>query len=351
MAKSVGITEFLACPIGIGGVLKSQTSDFVVQELDLEKTLAVLTNTVFIEKIVNNDPTELSPEAVSQLNSLVGTETCDKLIRLTQQIAGGSHESMIEIPSPDDKQERTVIHQSIRQYAPMLTSSTDLPTNTIKIYPAKLAHSFNKRQKHGLDSRGAKKQPAKYVKFVMHKENVDTMKALKIIGKATGIKDKCFGVAGNKDKKAITTQNVTVFANYLEKLQNSRLPPNIQIGDFRYTEEELRIGDLFGNKFEIVLREIHLSDIEKLSESIKVLESSGFINYFGLQRFGNSIENSTHSIGLALILKNYLHAVDLILGPRQVGNPLEQQARENWAAYHDVERSLTEFPHFCVVFI
>ena len=350
MARAVGITEFLSDGLGIGGVLKHLPSDFIVNEIDLSKNIVKLTNQVFIHTEPTIQVSELTPDAISHLNSSIGTELCDKITMLVQQITGGSFESMIEIPCPEDKQERTVIHQSIRQHAPMLTSSTELATNVIKIYATKLAHSFNKRQKLGLDSRGAKKLPAKYVKFVLHKENFDTMKALKIIAKATGIKDKCFGVAGNKDKKAITSQNVTAFANYLDKLQHAKLPANLQIGDFQYTEDELHIGDLFGNKFEIILRHVQIPSLPYLSEKIETLKSSGFINYFGMQRFGNSTANSTHSIGLALITKNYSGAVDLILGPRTSRNPMEEQARETWAKTHDAALALADFPHYCVMF-
>lgn len=47
-------------------------------------------------------------------------------------------------------------------------------------------------------------QPAKFVKFAVKKWNTDTMAAIKRIARSLGAKDKTFGLAGNKDKKAIT---------------------------------------------------------------------------------------------------------------------------------------------------
>ena len=329
MARAVGITQFLNHCINIGGVLKHLPSDFIVNEVDSDRNVVKLTNQVFIhEEPVKND-SELSENAKESLRKAIGDDLCDKIIRLTEQILGGANESIIEIPCPEEKQNRTIIHQSIREYAGMLTSSTEIEKNTIKIYSSKLAHSFNKRQKLGLDSRGAKKLESKFIKFVMQKENIDTMKALKILASASGIKDKSFGIAGNKDKRAITTQNITAFSNYLEKLKHAKLPQNIKIGCFQYCDQELKIGDLYGNQFEIVIRNFKDINKEILAHSINRLEADGFINYFGLQRFGNSANNSTHSIGLAILTKNYSHAVDLILGPRPVKNPQEQQAREN----------------------
>lgn len=350
MAKAVGITEFLTDDVRLGGVLKQSPSDFIVKEVCLSKSISLLTEEVFIHSEAPAEPSELSESSIKSLELSVGPDLTSQLIRLTQEILAGSKESILEIPCPDDKQQRTMIHQAIKTHAPILTSSTELSTKTIKIYSSKLAQSFNKRQKLGLDSRGAKKQPSKYIKFILHKENIDTMKAIKIISQNTGIKDKSFGIAGNKDKKAITTQNVTVFANYLDKLKQVQLPNNIKIGNFQYTENELKIGDLYGNYFEIIIRNINSIERPKISELIENLKTKGFINYFGRQRFGNSIENSTHSIGLAILTKNYSAAVDLILGPRPVKNPQEQLARDNWIKHRDASISLTEFPSFCVIY-
>ena len=329
MARAVGITEFLIGDIRIGGILKQKPADFIVQEVDLKKNIAKLTNEIFIQPEAPSEAVVLNESSIEELKKCIGQELSDKLFHLSQEIIAGNYESILEIPSPEDKMERTIIHQSIKKYAPMLTSSTEIKTNTIKIYSSKLAQSHNKRQKLGLDSRGAKQQPAKFVKFILYKENTDTMKAVKEISKATGIKEKSFGLAGNKDKKALTTQYVTVFANYLEKLQQAKLPQYIKIGNFQYTDKELKIGDLYGNKFEILISNIQDISQEKLNSSIEKLKTIGFVNYFGLQRFGNSADNSTHSIGLAIITKNYSQAVDLILGPRSVNNPDERLAREN----------------------
>lgn len=349
MASLVGITEFLSETRRIGGRLKEKCSDFVVKEIDLKGCVAEITGQVFIKKEeVKVESAEISEENVEKIKERIGQELCDKVIALAQRIGGGEYESILEIPSPDDKEERTKIHFTIKELAPMLTSCTEKANNIIRIYSSKLAQSFNKRQKLNLDSRGAKKTPSKYIQFTLNKQNLDTAKALKILGKATGIKDKSFGIAGNKDKKALTSQNVTAFANYLDKLQHAKLPENMQIGDFKYSDTELKIGDLQGNRFELIIRQLACQDELHISQLIETLKQKGFINYFGLQRFGNSAENATHTIGLAILTKNYQKAVDIILGPRPVKNEDENRARTNWIAHRDVDRALQEFPIFCV---
>ena len=42
------------------------------------------------------------------------------------------------------------------------------------------------------------------------------------------------------------------------------------------------------------------------------MEKTGFINYYGLQRFG-STSIPTHSIGIEILKADYKEAVDLIL--------------------------------------
>jgi len=62
-------------------------------------------------------------------------------------------------------------------------------------------------------------------------------------------------VAGTKDKRAVTTQLATVYRVEMEKLAelNNRLI-GIKLGDFSYCNAELKLGDLQGNRFTIVLR-------------------------------------------------------------------------------------------------
>ena len=42
--------------------------------------------------------------------------------------------------------------------------------------------------------------------FAMYKENIDTMKAIGIVSDAVHVNSRSFSYAGNKDKRAITTQ-------------------------------------------------------------------------------------------------------------------------------------------------
>jgi len=49
-----------------------------------------------------------------------------------------------------------------------------------------------------------------HIKFIMMKESVESMQAIYNISKLVKKQPKYFGIAGNKDKRGITFQNVTI---------------------------------------------------------------------------------------------------------------------------------------------
>ena len=54
---------------------------------------------------------------------------------------------------------------------------------------------------------------------------------------------------------------------------------------------------------------------EAIHAAVASAQKHGFINYFGLQRFGTSV-TPTHRIGLALLQGGLRGAVDLVLDPQ-----------------------------------
>lgn len=87
---------------------------------------------------------------------------------------------------------------------------------------------------------------------------------------------------------------------------------------YRFVPQGLTLGDLGGNHFTIVLRDVQGIDENELQASLESLQQNGFLNYFGMQRFGTS-SVLTHTIGVAIMKKNYEEASNLILNPRDGG--------------------------------
>lgn len=71
-----------------------------------------------------------------------------------------------------------------------------------------------------------------------------------------------------------------------------------------FRDQPLKLGQLKGNRFRIALRQINVDETE-VNEAMEQFREKGFINYYGLQRFGNHSAIPTHQIGLALLKADY----------------------------------------------
>ena len=157
---------------------------------------------------------------------------------------------------------------------------------------------------------------------------------------------KRMGFAGMKDKKARTRQWICISNMDSEEQfeQVKSLSGQIYKTDFLKVirgRKKLRMGQLKGNKFRILIRDI--DDVEKsaeiASDILKQLEVTGVPNYFGWQRFGKPRTN-THLVGEALVENDLKKAVG-----RYIGNPTEEEHEENQKARKayddgDLEKSL-----------
>jgi tRNA pseudouridine13 synthase len=60
----------------------------------------------------------------------------------------------------------------------------------------------------------------------------------------------------------------------------------MHMSNFRLVSDRLRVGDLYGNRFSLVIRLVSHADLETALQNFEGLRRDGFINYFGTQRFG-----------------------------------------------------------------
>ncbi|KYK27339.1 hypothetical protein AYK26_03715 [Euryarchaeota archaeon SM23-78] len=137
-----------------------------------------------------------------------------------------------------------------------------------------------------------------YAVFKLKKKNYNTERAVQTIANALKINRKRIGYAGNKDRIAITEQNISIKNIKREKVENLELK-DIELKFLGYTKEPVSLGDLKGNRFEIVVR-----NISKQPKKVKKI-----INYYGEQRFSKY----NAEIGKAIIKKDFKKAVDRIL--------------------------------------
>lgn len=97
----------------------------------------------------------------------------------------------------------------------------------------------------------------------------------------------------------ITRQLLTHASVQVEPRQlaatNGRVP-DVLVGGYECAASGLRLGDLAGNLFTIVLREVPAGSRDAVRAAVAAVRATGFLNYFGLQRFGQGAV-PTHAIG------------------------------------------------------
>ena len=148
-----------------------------------------------------------------------------------------------------------------------------------------------------------------YAIFEMRKRDYTTPDAVRRIADEARKDIKDFGFAGNKDRKAITTQYISIFRGS-PSLQALSLP-DINLSFKGYSKKRIALGDLEGNEFVITIRGM---DNAKL-KAIKKFEKENAItplpipNYFGQQRFSSA----NHLIGREIVKNDFGKAAELII--------------------------------------
>jgi len=182
-----------------------------------------------------------------------------------------------------------------------------------------------------------------YTYFWLNKTNWTTMRALQTIARYCRTSIKRFRFAGNKDKFAVTKQAISVWKVDPEKIKNLKIK-DITLEIIGKGKEELCLGDLIGNKFKIILRDLTDSELKKIKANVEKY-SAGFPNYFGEQRFG---KGNTHLIGREILKGNLEEAVKYVLtfegeneGPE--AKAARKAAAENWGNWGEVLKTVPRF--------
>ncbi|EMS59294.1 Putative pseudouridine synthase C1A4.09 [Triticum urartu] len=223
------------------------------------------------------------PHALESFRLLCGDADCEALRGFLSRVSEGDSDVSPIILSPDaDKAHRLEVHDFFkRNFIFLVTDTVEHSDGVQRCIRVRLRSGpRGRRNRTGtgssepsgwrddrpFDSRGSVTWPyhlGKFLRFHLYKENKDTQEALRVIGKMLGLQPRSFRIAGTKDKRAITTQQVTLFKVHASRLAalNNKLT-GIKVGDFK-------------------------SVIAESEDMIKVavdgLIKSGFINYYGLQ--------------------------------------------------------------------
>jgi tRNA pseudouridine13 synthase len=178
----------------------------------------------------------------------------------------------------------------------------------------------------------------------MEKINTETNQALAIISRGLSMGKTRLGYAGLKDKRGITCQRISIYEPDINKLERF----NVKGMELRNPEwgSRIELGDLKGNAFKIVIRDIEKSETEIREILTKFFEAAqkGVPNYFGMQRFGGK-RMITHRVGKSLLTRNYEEAVMLYLTETyEEEKPFEKEARLSLAKTRDFKTAMRNFP-------
>jgi TruD family tRNA pseudouridine synthase len=150
-----------------------------------------------------------------------------------------------------------------------------------------------------------------YLHFTLVKTDWDTMRALRRIGKALHVSIKRFGIAGMKDKKAVTAQRVSMWHGHAEQVSRMRLQ-DLTMKDLSYAPDRITLGMAKGNQFMIRIRGIEKTrrECRRLLKRFQAqVTQPGVPNYYGPQR----LSGGNADVGYALKEGRLKDAVERIL--------------------------------------
>ncbi|XP_076128247.1 pseudouridylate synthase 7 homolog isoform X3 [Alosa pseudoharengus] len=331
----VGILKFVSDHKGFSGILKERYSDFVVHEINKEgKTVQLDDLSIPVETEQEAPPEEPAAEAE------VLTEEQKKQLEELQLFKNKEGNVSIEV-ADDTKEKRTQVHRAVKNMYPGLETKTEEKDGRkyIVAYHAAGKKALAAPRKHSWP-----KNRGSFCHFVLYKENKDTMDSINVLSKFLRVRPNVFSYMGTKDKRAITVQEIAVLKITAERILHlNKCLMNFKLGNFAYKKHPLKLGELRGNHFTVVVRNIDGSE-EQVGQAMASLRDTGFINYYGMQRFGTTAV-PTYQVGKAILQNNWNEVMDLILKPRPGAEKgYLVRCREEWAKSQDPEAALRKLP-------
>uniref|UniRef100_A0A8D1VBH6 Pseudouridylate synthase PUS7L n=1 Tax=Sus scrofa TaxID=9823 RepID=A0A8D1VBH6_PIG len=268
--------------------------------------------------------------------------------------------SKFTFKSDTDKEHRKAVHHFVNKKFgnlvetksfPELNYSADNPNVVITVRFREKAHKHKKRSLHECPER-----KVIHTAFTLRKENLEMFEAVGFLAIKLGVIPSDFSYAGLKDKKAITYQAMVVRKVTPERLKNIEKElekKRMNILNIRSVDDSLRLGQLKGNHFDIVIRNLknQINDStnlrERILEAIENVKNKGFVNYYGPQRFGMGRKVHTDQIGLALLKSEMVKAVKLFLTPEDSDDPVNR-AKKYFLQTDDAKGTFSLMPEFKV---
>jgi tRNA pseudouridine13 synthase len=148
-----------------------------------------------------------------------------------------------------------------------------------------------------------------YLRIV--KQDTSHHEMVSVLCRHFGVPPRAIGVAGMKDRVAVTSQTVSI---HLPKRPELKSIPDdrLQVLWATWHANKLRPGHLAGNRFSVRIRGIEPFAAPGVWRAIRAMESEGVPNGFGPQRFG--MRGNNHLLGALLLLGRHEELLGELLG-------------------------------------
>lgn len=168
-----------------------------------------------------------------------------------------------------NKEQRKYAHAIVKMLTSVVSETKEVDGKKILVFCKPFSKNADKRMNWA--SKGGD-----YLHFVLRKHNMDTMEAINLLSRCSGIKStNIFHYAGTKDRRARTTQWCIVKKSTPARILGAfRRLAGLQVGNFKYEKEPIRLGDLEGNRFSIALRNV-TAENEILDKAMNLLKEKG----------------------------------------------------------------------------
>ncbi|WAI01251.1 tRNA pseudouridine(13) synthase TruD [Methanogenium organophilum] len=200
-----------------------------------------------------------------------------------------------------------------------------------------IVHEISNEVKSSEESTG------KYLICRLEKKNWELQRAVKEIAKILGVSHRRISWAGTKDKHAVTDQLISIYDVSETDIQNIQLK-DITLTPVGRSNQQISLGDLQGNRFEITIRSCRAADIAASVAETNACVAEGVPNYFGIQRFGVQ-RPVTHLVGKQILLDRYDEAVNTYVGfPSEGEDESVAEARKAFLSDGDPKAALETLP-------
>lgn len=185
----------------------------------------------------------------------------------------------------------------------------------------------------------------KYAIVKVTKVNAETHHVVRDLSRRLGVSQKRISWAGTKDKRAVTTQRMSIYDVDVKK---PLIMHNITVEPIGRADKPVVLGDLRGNDFSITIRCIkgppEEVEVGILTAAEEINSQGGVPNFFGIQRFG-SIRPVNQLVGKTLLDGDVETAVMIYMALPFPDEPeAVQEARKFVWDTHDFKEGLKLLP-------